>query len=298
MRIPSRKTVLATAAIAALTASVTAGPSLANAAGGSGASSHEEEVLDIVGLAGRGTRLVSFSTDNPGDFKGMGMIKGLSQGDTRLVGIDYRVQDGELYGVGNRGGLYMIDASNARATRLGNPRLPLDGSFRFGVDFNSAANALRVISEKGQNLRVPFAEANSATIEDTPLTRPVVPATNPPTSEPATGLTAAAYTNNDLDLTTSVTLFDIDTERDQVTLQSPANSGLTSATGDLGVDFKAGTGFDTYSKVRGGKTVELLPYAVSGGVLYDIDLLTGAASSDGTLGDKTITDIAIPLNQL
>jgi len=61
-------------------------------------------------------------------------------------------------------------------------------------------------------------------------------------------------------------------------------------------------GFDIYSRIRNGKTVEALPYAVStaGGVatLYDVDLLTGAVESDGAIGDPTVTDIAIPLNQL
>ena len=291
----SRTTALTAAAAALLAGAATAGPSLATAAGPS-ASSHEAP-LQVVGLAGRGTRLVSFSTDQPGDFTGFGRVKGL-EGDTRLVGIDYRVQDGALYGVGDRGGVGQVEERGAQATRLANPRLPLDGSFFYGVDFNPAANALRVISEKGQNLRLPFAIEGSAAVEDTPLTRPVSPATTPPTSEPALGLTGAAYTNNDLDLTTSTSLFDIDTQRNQVTLQSPANTGLTAATGDLGFDAPSATGFDIYSRLEGGKTVELRPYATAGGRLYDVDLLTGAASAAGVLGDKTITDLAIPLGQL
>ncbi|MGC5225503.1 DUF4394 domain-containing protein, partial [Micromonospora sp. DT81.3] len=86
--------------------------------------------------------------------------------------------------------------------------------------------------------------------------------------------------------------------RDQVTIQSPANAGTTSPTGALGVDFALDSGFDIYSMVRGGKAVGLFPYAVSNGVLYEIDLLSGAASSEGRIGDRTVTDIAIPLNQL
>ena len=294
MRIPSRTTALTAAAAALLAGAATAGPSLATA--GPSASAHEA-ALEVVGLAGRGTRLVSFSTDAPGDFRGLGRIKGLD-GDSRLVGIDYRVQDGALYGVGDGGGVYRIEERGAQATRLSNPRLPLDGSFYYGVDFNPAANALRVISEKGQNLRLPLATEGAAAVEDTPLTRPVSPATTPPTSEPALGLTGAAYTNNDLDLTTSTSLFDIDTQRDQVTLQSPANSGLTAATGDLGVDAPSATGFDIYSRLESGKTVELRPDAVAGGRLYDVDLLAGAATAVGALGDRTVTDLAMPLGQL
>ena len=299
MRVLSRTAVTRTgavvAAVAALTASVTVGSSTAGASGsGSGAS---EQALDVVGLAGKGTRLISFSTDEPGKRRAIGRITGLSGGDTRLVGIDFRVQDGKLYGVGDEGGVYRFDRG-PRATRLSNPALPLDDSTSFGVDVNPAANALRVISAQGQNLRLPLAVEGAAAVVDAPLTRPVVPATTPPSSEPALGLTGAAYTNNDLDPTTATTLFDLDTARNQVTLQSPANSGLTAATGDLGFDAAPDTGFDIYSRVSGGKTVELRPYAVSGGVLYDVDLLTGAASAVGELSDLTTSDLAIPLGQL
>jgi hypothetical protein len=32
------------------------------------------------------------------------------------IGIDFRVQDGQLYGVGNGGGVYTIDTTNAQAS--------------------------------------------------------------------------------------------------------------------------------------------------------------------------------------
>lgn len=279
--------ILGAAAVTALAGGI-AVPQLASAA--------DPEGLRVIGLAGQGTRLVGFTTDDPGAGTAIGRITGLV-GDTRLVGIDHRVQDGLLYGVGDQGGVYTLDA-RARATRTAAPALPLDGSARYGVDFNPAADALRVISARGQNLRLPMAVPGSPVAVDTPLTRPVVPATTPPTTEPALGLTGAAYTNNDLDATTATTLFDIDTQRDQVTLQSPANSGQTSATGNLGVDFEAGTGFDAYSVLDpAGKTLAVLPYALSGDVLYLVNPLTGAATAIGAVDDKTTSDIALPLDQ-
>ena len=41
---------------------------------------------------------------------------GLQAPDTMLVGIDFRVQDGNLYGVGNGGGIYTLDTETAEAT--------------------------------------------------------------------------------------------------------------------------------------------------------------------------------------
>jgi Domain of unknown function (DUF4394) len=48
---------------------------------------------------------------------------------------------------------------------------------------------------------------------------------------PATGITAVAYTNNDLDPNTGTTLFDVDTTLNQVAIQSPPNNGSLVAVG-------------------------------------------------------------------
>ena len=50
------------------------------------------------------------------------------QVDTRLVGIDHRVQDGKLYGVGDAGGVHAIDADTAAATLVNRLSLALDGT--------------------------------------------------------------------------------------------------------------------------------------------------------------------------
>ncbi len=59
--------------------------------------------------------------------------------------------------------------------------------------------------------------------------------THPPLPEVATGITAAAYSNNDLDADTSTTLYDLDMHLQQVAIQSPAGSGQLAATGKTGV---------------------------------------------------------------
>ena len=61
--------------------------------------------------------------------------------------------------------------------------------------------------------------------------------TPPPTAPVAApGITAAAYTNNDLSANTGTTLFDIDTTLNQVAIQSPPGNGILVATGTLGID--------------------------------------------------------------
>lgn len=249
--------------------------------------------LDAVGLVRNGRALVSFSTGSPGQLQPIGRVSGLS-GDTMLVGIDYRVQNGELYGVGNQGGIYVVSAEDASASKVSQLTVPLQGS-RFGVDFNPAANALRVISDTGQNLRHSFAVTPPGpTTADGTLTYP-------PLTTPATGVTGAAYTNNDLDPNTATTLYDIDTNLDQGAIQAPANEGNLSPTGLLGVDSGVNAGFDIYSTLRGGSTVDVTGYATLsvGGQfrLYEITLFTGKATAQGTF-PRSVTDVAIPLNQV
>jgi hypothetical protein len=283
------KVVVATAALALAGTGVL---STANASGG-GNGGGRADGHAAVGLAGGGTTLVGFGTNRPDRAWTGAPLSGLVQ-DTRLVGIDFRVQDGKLYGVGDQGGIYVLDVKKSRAYLQERPRVALDGSDSYDIDFNPAADALRILTAKGANLRVPFATP-SATVVDTPLTRPA-PAPTPGTV-PATGVTGGAYTNNDLDASTATTLFVIDTERDQVAVQSPANAGTTAPTGSLGVDATGDVGFDVRSELKRGKTVSVQGYAVVGGVLYDVDLLTGAAYKQGRIGGGQVTDLAVSLDR-
>src|SRR5262245_46352363 len=58
-------------------------------------------------------RLLKFRDCNPTRSHQIGSVYGLQASDYRLVGIDFRVQDGQLYGVGNGGGIYTIDTNTA-----------------------------------------------------------------------------------------------------------------------------------------------------------------------------------------
>jgi hypothetical protein len=240
-------------------------------------------------------RLVTFPVDRPGVVVPLGKVGGL-KGDKTLVGIDYRVQNKKLYAVGDQGGIYTIREVGARATKVSQLSVALQGR-AFGVDFNPAANRLRVISDTGQNLRHNLddpagAPAPGTTAVDGTLTNPPVP---PNPGATALGVTGAAYTNNDLDATTATTLFDLDTTLDQVSVQSPANAGNLAPTGKLGADVPLNSGFDIYSSARKGTNTG---YAVTGGKAFRVNLLTGKASSLGSFPQgRQVVDLAIPLNQ-
>jgi len=220
-------------------------------------------------------------------------VYGLRWSDTALVGIDFRVQDGQLYGVGNGGGVYTINTYTAEATLVSQLTTGLEGTF-FGVDFNPAADRLRLTSDTGQNL-AHNVNPGGTTAVNTVLNYPA-----PVNLNPATGVTGAAYTNNDLSNTMGTTLFDIDTVLNQVAIQSPPGQGALVAVGSLTVDPDTPVGFDIYTDLRKGVAVNNRAFAslVVGGVtgFYRINILTGQGLSIGTFADAVI-DIAIPLNQ-
>ena len=261
--------------------------------------------LKVFGLTGD-QRLVKFRSDRPRRLQNIGPIAGLNSADTALVGIDFRVQDGKLYGLGNGGGIYTIDTATGVASEAPESPLtvPLDpaASF-FGVDFNPAANALRIISDRvtdpnlgGQNLSHSF--VTRVTAPQTNLSYPPVPPSTSPT--PGLGVTGAAYTNNDLDPTTNTTLFDIDSQRNQAVIQSPPGSGVLVPTGSLTVDPDAPVGFDIYSTLQKGATFSNTGFAslVVGGKsrFYSVRLLTGRAFLIGAF-PVPMADIAVALNQ-
>ncbi|MFI7117319.1 DUF4394 domain-containing protein [Amycolatopsis sp. NPDC049868] len=257
-------------------------------------SSAQDAGLRAFAISSDGKLMATFNTNTPQVLDWVQLVKGLTCDETYLIGIDFRVQDGLLYGVGNKGCIYTIKVPpavpNVIVTKVSQLSVPLYGK-DFGVDFNPAADRLRVISDNGQNLRHNL--AGNATVEDAFLTTPPAPGRT-------YGVTAAAYTNNDLNPDTATTLFDIGTATDQVLIQSPANNGLLVPTGALGVDTGPIAGFDIYSDLTNGKTTSVSAFAVlnpasgpSG--FHSVNLLTGAATKVGDF-PLPIADVAVALD--
>lgn len=243
--------------------------------------------LQAFGITADGTLMAAFWAHTPDTLNWVRRPSGLV-GDTTLIGLDCRVQDGKLYVVGNRGGIYTVTVDNATGTvsltKVSQLSVALNGT-TFGVDFNPAADRLRVVSDFGQNLRHNLADHTTAV--DTVLT--------------SNGVTAVAYTNNDLDAGTATTLFDINTLTDQVVIQSPANTGQLAPTGSLGFDVGLSAGFDIFSDLNGGRTVSntgfvaLIPASSGIATFYQVDMLAALLTPVGQF-PLQITGIAIQLD--
>ncbi|MGW7342705.1 DUF4394 domain-containing protein [Streptomyces sp. NPDC054854] len=258
---------------------------------------HTPKELTVVGLT-TDQRLVEFRTDGAARTTDRGQVSGLSA-DREIVGIDFRVQDKKLYGVGDLGGIYILDQATAKAEKVSQLSVQLAGN-AFGVDFNPAADRLRIVSDTGQNLRHNLGDpaAPKTTTADVALTNPAAPPATPKPT-PAKGVTGAAYTNNDLSSTTATTLFDLATGKARVSVQSPANAGTLAPTGNLGATAGPSAGFDIYfspeTKTNHGFASVQTENSYR---FHSVDLLSGTATTAGSFpASAQVFDIALPLDQ-
>lgn len=232
-------------------------------------------------------------------------VTGLRSGE-KLVGIDFRPRDGELYGVGSKDDdavLYRIDTDTGAATVVA-PLVTVAGApvvlsgEQFGVDFNPAADALRIVSDNGQNLRAfPSATTPAGVARVTGQT--VVDGTLNEVGGTGTGIVGAAYTNNDNDPATATTLYDIDADTDRLLVQSPPNSGTLVNVGSLQVATRPVAGFDILTIPVEGVATNFAYLATTTETgrplssLRTIDLASGATVTEwGTFGVQVL-DIAV-----
>lgn len=261
-------------------------------------------------LTGTGS-LLRFEAANTSRTRRVGAITGLATGE-QLVGIDIRPVTGEIYGLGNRSNLYVIDRQSARATMQsslrtsGGTAVALEGT-SFGVDFNPTNGRLRVTSDARQNLRIDVDTGVTAVDQALTYRRGDRGAGAPPRA------VGAAYSNNDNDslldpdqvdrgrgIATETKLYTIDAGRASLALQDPPNDGTLRTVGRLRQRTGSAVGFDIFSPVNSeGNTVSNVGYASltrnGRARLYKVNLRTGRAKPvrGGGRQFRAVKDIAI-----
>lgn len=207
---------------------------------------------------------------------GMTTVEG---GEGRLLGIDVRPADGMLYGVFEDGTVATIDPESGAATAVSTLETMLPSGVTATVDFNPAADRLRVMGNDGTSLRVDV-DTGGVTEDGRHAYAE---------GDTAPDVIAGAYTNSYAG-TEETQLFNIDGSAGWLVLQDPPNDGVLNPVGELGIEVET-VGFDIASDGAGGNEAWLM----SGGVLYAIDLETGAASEVGAVEGAVdnVRDIAI-----
>jgi hypothetical protein len=205
-------------------------------------------------------------------------ITGLQSGE-KIVGLDMRPLNGQLYAMGNTNRLYTINAASGAAAAVGTGTFTtaLNGD-AFGFDFNPTVDRIRIVSNNGQNLRA-HPETGAIVAADGNL-NPDIPK-----------VSAAAYTNNFAGATSTV-LYVLDPINKKLYTQNPPNNGTLVLVGALADNFSPENGFDIGGS--SGKAYALLN-GETGTKLYQVNLQTAQLSNPRSITVSSIRGFTIGL---
>ena len=200
----------------------------------------------------------------------------------KIAGIDVRPADGMLYALTADGTIYTVDKAG-KATMKSKMDTVLAAGTMATVDFNPAADRLRVIGADGTNLRVNVDDGKTTVdgklkFAETDMHKGETPM-----------VVAGAYTNS-VKGTKETVLYDIDGKIGGLLKQAPPNDGVLGAVGKLGVTAQA-LAFDIETAADGTNT----GWLVADDGLYKVDLATGKAASAGKITglSAAVRDIAV-----
>ncbi len=197
----------------------------------------------------------------------------------RLVGIDQRPANGLVYGLTERGQIVTIDPRSGRASQVSRLSEGFESGGRAVVDFNPAADRLRVMGVSGVSLRVNV--ETGQTIRDGSLKYAAgeMSGTTP-------RVTAGAYTNSFAGTNTTM-LLTLDTLAGLLNVQNPPNDGVQAPRARLSAALPPGTAFDILSEGADRNTGFLL----AGGGLHRLGLADGRIETLGPVANLPGVDV-------
>ena len=217
-------------------------------------------------------RVASFDPAAPNVLSASVPVSGLAATES-VLGIDFRPANGRLYALTSTGRVLTVIPETGAATFVANltadpadTTLPYAGLAAgiYSVDFNPAADRLRVVNDAGIDLRINV--DTGATTTDGVINR----------AAPAS-VVGAAYTNS-FAMPTSTRLYDLEANLDVLSEQTPPNNGTLVDVGPLGVNLVGQNAID----IAGGDNGLVLAALRANGVgpfsLYAVSLGTGAAT--------------------
>ena len=255
---------------------------------------------EVVWVLTQDHHLVRVNADKPQEAQLRLPIKGLEPGHA-LVGIDFRVSRGVMFALSDHAQLYTVDTTSGMLKPVGDGAKTFSSPLsllghQYGFDFNPAADRIRVVNERRQNLRL-HPETGALAATDPNLGYATTDAHAG--VEPRIGAAAYTYNSKDEKLTTN---FAIDLNLGTLAVQGtretvlPAvspNQGVLLTVGPLGQGPLASASFDI-ADVSNRALGALQPVNRTTTGLYDIDLESGKARFIGRLLDgKPVRGIAI-----
>lgn len=251
-------------------------------------------------------QLLKFNAGQPGKILSRQPLAGLQSGEV-LLGIDYRVARGWLYGLGSTGRLYRINTGDGAVTMIGSaPVAVMPAGSEIGFDFNPTVDRIRVVSNsKGENMRL---HPDTGAVVDSDPNAPGLQVDGPLAYAPGdahagqpAAIVAAGYTYNKQDekITTN---FAIDAVHRTLVTQgsregkTPAvspNTGQLYTVGGLGIEEIEKVSFDI-ADVSGAAFMAASKPGDAKSGWYEINLDSGKATRIGTIGvSERVVGIAI-----
>ncbi len=239
------------------------------------------KAIQAYGVTAEGL-FVRFDTDAPNIVTVVRTSVGGLQSGERILGIDFRPANGQLYAVSSLSRIYTINITTGVATPVGFLSVPLNSATNVGFDFNPTVDRIRIVTDNEQNLRVNPNDGSS--VNDGTLAF----ATGDTNAGRNPNIVGSAYTNSFAGAV-STALYGIDSNLDILVRQDPANDGRLLTVGPLGFNTTERVGFDI--DARTGTAFATLTVGTSP-ALVSISLSTGTATFRGNI-DANITSFAL-----
>lgn len=202
--------------------------------------------------------------------------------DVQLLGIDVRPADGLLWAVTSNGQVGTLDPKTGVFTKKADLSEKLKAGVVATVDFNPAADRLRIMGSDGTSHRVNV-EDGKVTVDGSHKW-----ADADANKAKKFRVVAGAYSNS-VKGTKETTLYNIDAVTGALVRQAPPNDGVLNTIGSLGIKLNGPVSFDIVATGDGQNDAWLF----NNGTLYKVDLKTGKATPAGKIATKgRITDIA------
>lgn len=205
------------------------------------------------------------------------------KGTPGLLGIDVRPADGMLYGVSMDGNVVIIDPKNGQTTMKSKLSEMVKSGGVVTVDWNPAADRLRIMSSDGTSHRVNI-DDGKVTVDG-----PHKFKDGDANAGKAPRVIAGGYSNS-FKGTQGTTLYNIEAASGVLVTQAPPNDGVLNTIGALGMKVDGPVAFNIVSSSADKNDAWL----ANGGNLYSVDLKTGKATMAGKLSGVSgkLTDIA------
>ena len=247
------------------------------------------ETLTVLEDVGTSQQLYTVDSDDPSIVSDRVSITGLGAGN-ELLGIDYRPQTGELYGLASSDAIYTLDVNTGAATLVGSGFSDAPNGTFFGFDFNPVIDKIRLVADVDTNF-VADPDTGDANIADTTSLFFVPGDANEGVNPNVVGI---AYENS-VPNAQFTQLYAIDSELD-ILAELANNTGQLETVGSLGIDVVDILEFDI-SGTSGIGYLAAIERGNTDSSLYTVNLDTGSVTFLGDFSDasgSTVAGISAP----